>query len=314
PLTEERLVAHRLGQVEDDPVQVGAELQQLGEERAVPAADVDDRLAVAPLDGLEALDPCIRSLRHRPVEPRAVLRVLGEPRPEVGAEDVGEDGVSARVESLDSAVPDAAEEDGEIVPAAREQKRRCRCVAEDASFLLRKDAVAGERAEEAVECVLVGAGIACQLCHRPWSARKSLGNPELGDDSERAGCESPPQDVPDRFLRGDVAHPRAAATAAATSSTSSSVIVRQSSRHRPSRTTPITGGSAPRSLGASSSSTAQAKLGSSVSGRAPPPTRPTVASTSPPTSPASRCARARTFSTGSASIRRTGTSRTASSG
>src|SRR5213083_384407 len=64
------------------------------------------------------------------------------------------------------------------------------------------------------------------------------------------------------------AHPRAAATAAATSSSSSSRSVRQSSRQRPSRTTPITGGSASRSLGASSSSTAQAKLGSSVSGRA----------------------------------------------
>jgi hypothetical protein len=48
--------------------------------------------------------------------------VLGEPRPEVGAEDLREDGLSARVEPLDRPVPDAAEEDGEIVPAARKQE------------------------------------------------------------------------------------------------------------------------------------------------------------------------------------------------
>ena len=47
--------------------------------------------------------------------------------------------------------------------------------------------------------------------------------------------------------------------------------------------TPTTGGSVSRSWRASSSSTAQAKLGSSLSGSAPPPTRPTVSSTSPPT-------------------------------
>ena len=51
-----------------------------------------------------------------------------------------------------------------------------------------------------------------------------------------------------------------------------------------------------RSGTASDSSTAQAKLGSSASGRAPPPTRPTVSSTVPPTSDASRSARARTVS------------------
>ena len=60
-----------------------------------------------------------------------------------------------------------------------------------------------------------------------------------------------------------VAHLRAASTAAATSSASASVSVRQSSSVLPSRTTAITGGSPSRSFTASSSSTAQAKLGSS---------------------------------------------------
>ena len=54
---------------------------------------------------------------------------------------------------------------------------------------------------------------------------------------------------------------RHASTAAATSSASASVSVRQSSSVRPSRTTAITGGSCERSAQASSSSTAQAKLG-----------------------------------------------------
>ena len=47
--------------------------------------------------------------------------------------------------------------------------------------------------------------------------------------------------------------------------------MRQSSSRRPSRTTPTTGGSPSRSGAASDSSTAQAKLGSSASGSAPPP-------------------------------------------
>ena len=84
--------------------------------------------------------------------------------------------------------------------------------------------------------------------------------------------------------------------------------VRQSSRSFPSRTMPTTGGSPTRSGAASDSSSAHAKLGSSASGSAPPPTRATVSSTVPPTSAASRSARARTASASSRSIRSTGNS------
>src|SRR6476646_3747428 len=100
--------------------------------------------------------------------------------------------------------------------------------------------------------------------------------------------------------------------ASATSSISSSASVRQSSSVRPSRTSAITGGSQPRSFAASSSPTAQAKLGSSVSGSAPPPALATVSSTSPSTSSASRVARARTVSGDSRSMRTTGISSGAS--
>ena len=72
---------------------------------------------------------------------------------------------------------------------------------------------------------------------------------------------------------------RHAATAAATSSSSASASVRQSSRQLPSRTIADDRRLAVRSGAASSSSTAQAKLGSSASGSAPPPTRATVSST-----------------------------------
>ena len=146
-VVEERLVSRRLRQVEDDPAQVGVGLQQLGKERAVAAAYVDDGFAAAPLDRLQPLDPRVRSLRHRPVEPRPLLRMLGEPRPEVGAEDLGEDRLSACVEPLDRAVPHASEEHGEIVPAARQQELGRRGVAENASFLLGEDALARERTE-----------------------------------------------------------------------------------------------------------------------------------------------------------------------
>ena len=93
-------------------------------------------------------------------------------------------------------------------------------------------------------------------------------------------------------VAGGADRQRHACTAAATSTASASVSVRQSSSVRPSRTTAITGGSCARNEAASSSSTAQAKLGSSASGNAPPPTRATVSSTVPPVASASRAARA----------------------
>src|SRR5437868_6817719 len=132
--------------------------------------------------------------------------MLGEPCPEVAAEHVGEDGLSARVEPLDRAVPDASEEDGEIVPAARQQELGRRGVAEDAPFLLGEDALARERTEEPMKGVRVGAGFTCEVLDRPGSCGEGLWNPEAGDDPKRARRERATQNLPDRELGGDLAH------------------------------------------------------------------------------------------------------------
>ena len=50
PVAELGLVPHRLGEIEDDPAKLGTELDQLAEQRAVAAADVDDNFAVAPFE------------------------------------------------------------------------------------------------------------------------------------------------------------------------------------------------------------------------------------------------------------------------
>src|SRR5262249_12611453 len=288
--------------VEDDSAQARVELQQFDEEGAVPATHVDDGLPVTPLDAVEPLYPSVRPLRHRAVESRALHRMRGEPGPEVGAERVGEDRLTACVEPLDGAVPNAPEEDGEVVPTTRQQELGGGCVREDPRFFLGEDAVARQSAHETVESVRVGSSFAGEILDRPGSFGEGPGNAELGNDCEGPGRNGAPARATNRLPGRDLAHARAAETTAATSSTSASVSVRQSSKRRPSRTTPITGGSASRNRGASSSSTAQAKLGSSVSGSAPPPTRPTVASTSPRTSPANRWARARAGSARSATV------------
>src|SRR5207244_6587393 len=89
-VAEGRLVAHRLGQVEDDAPQLGAATDQLDEQRAVAAADVDDDLALAPLETREPLGGAGAFSRHRRVERRAVGGMLREPLPETGAEPVRE--------------------------------------------------------------------------------------------------------------------------------------------------------------------------------------------------------------------------------
>ena len=48
-------------------------LEQREEQRAVPAADVDDRLVAAPANRVEPVEPRLPPLLHRPVEGRAFL-------------------------------------------------------------------------------------------------------------------------------------------------------------------------------------------------------------------------------------------------
>jgi hypothetical protein len=61
-------------------------------------------------------------LRHRKVELLALAGVLGQPRPEVGAEEFREGRLAAGIELSDRAVPDTGEQRRELAPAARHQK------------------------------------------------------------------------------------------------------------------------------------------------------------------------------------------------
>src|SRR6476646_4044026 len=269
-------------------------LEEGTKERTVAAADVDDRLVATPLHSLEPLEPPLPPLRHRAIEGGPLLRVRREPRPELLAEHAREWRFAAHVQPANRCEPRAAEKAREVVPAVDREELRGRRVAEDARLLLGEDPVARERTQEPLQRVSVRARLRRELGDRPRPVREPAGDVELGDERERAGDERATERVPECGLRRTLAHARAARTAAAASSASASVSVRQSSRSRPSRTTPTTGGSPARSGSASDSSSAHAKLGSSASGNAPPPTRPTVSSTSPPVAAASRSARSRT--------------------
>ena len=294
PVAERRLVAHGLGEIEDDSAQARLPLEQRRQQGPVAATDVDHGLAIAPVDPVEPLHSLLLALLHRDVEERALVAVRGEPGPEVGPVELWPHRLARGVQRAGGLVPDTAEEVRERGPAAPEELCGDLGVPKDTRFLLGEDAVARERAQQPVERVRVGAALFGELGHGARAAGELLRDAQVGDDPERARDECTAKRVPEVGLGRAVAHPRAVVTAAATSSASASLSVRQSSRSRPSRTTPTTGGSPARSGAASSSSTAHAKLGSSASGSAPPPMRPTVSSTSPPVSSASRTARPRT--------------------
>src|SRR5439155_3747691 len=202
----------------------------------VPAPDVDDGLVAAPLELGEPPDPLLLALLHRRVERGALVGVLGEPRPEIDAEHAREDRLPVRLEPRRRAVKDTAEEVRKRAPARAEKLGGGR-VAEDARLFLCEDAVARERAEEAVQRVPLGASLARELADRPWARGERVGDAEVGHDAERSRGERAAQEVPELTLGRDLAHPRARTTAAATSSRSPSARVRQSSRQRPSRTT-----------------------------------------------------------------------------
>src|SRR5581483_11047142 len=145
---EDLLVADRLRHVEDDATETRHARRQLDEERAVAAADVDDGLARAPRKPCDPLDTPSLPVLHREVERLPLLRVLGEPAPEVAPERPRERGPhGARVEVADGAIPGSAEETGELARglAALQGARRVG-VGEHAGIGLGEDAVARERA------------------------------------------------------------------------------------------------------------------------------------------------------------------------
>ena len=76
PLAEGRFVSVDLRQVEDDAAELRPQLEQRLEQRAVAAADVDDRLVVAPVELGEPRRVALPPAGHRGVEDRAFCRML----------------------------------------------------------------------------------------------------------------------------------------------------------------------------------------------------------------------------------------------
>src|SRR5207244_3578773 len=113
-------------------------LQELEQQGAVAAADVDDRLVATPVDALEALEAALPALRHGAVEGGALVRMGGEPRPELRAEHTREGGRTATVEIDHRFEPATAEKLSEVVPAVRREELGDLRVPEDTRFFLRE--------------------------------------------------------------------------------------------------------------------------------------------------------------------------------
>ena len=150
---------------------------------------------------------------------------------------------------------------------------------EDAALLLREDAVARERAQQPVERVGVGAGLAGELLDRSGAFGEDVRDPSSAAIASARVVSAPrrrsqPIASGDRSLirgpRRPRPRPRRARRRRACGSRAAGD---RRGRCRPPAARPV------RSGAASSSSTAHAKLGSSASGSAPPPTRATVSST-----------------------------------
>jgi hypothetical protein len=125
--------------------------------------------------------------------------MLGEPRPEVGAELALERGLAARVEGGCGTVEDAAEEVRERAPAAAEELRRGR-VREDTWLGLCEHPVARERAEDAMEGVGVAACTRGELGDRARSGGERLGDAEVGGDCGSTCGQAAAQEVPEPRL------------------------------------------------------------------------------------------------------------------
>src|SRR5262249_8211770 len=162
---------------------------------AVAAADVDDRLVAVPLDGGEPCCAALLPLLHRVVEDRALARMLGEPRPEVGAELAPESVLAARVEGACGAEENASEELREGAVGAAAELRRGR-VREDTRLRLGEHPVARERAEDAMERVGVDAGSRGEVGDRAGPGRERLGDADVGGDRGGARRQAAAQEVP----------------------------------------------------------------------------------------------------------------------
>src|SRR5262249_7824264 len=107
---EQRLVAVGFRQIESDPAQPGPTTEQLGEQRAVAAADIDHDVAVVPLGLHKQLCTLVLPADHGAVEGAAFCRMCREPAPEIRAERAREARVPRGVRLAAGAVPAAAEQ------------------------------------------------------------------------------------------------------------------------------------------------------------------------------------------------------------
>jgi len=106
---------------------------------------------------------------------------------------------------------------GEVIPAVARQHLRGGRIAENAWHGLLKDAVARQRAQDAVQRVGVDAPLARELGAASRARRERPRHTQVGGEPQRAGNQRTPQRVPDHPLG---VHPRAAWTAAVASSSS----------------------------------------------------------------------------------------------
>ena len=233
--------------------------QQLGEQRAVAATYVDD--VSSPRHSSEAscstrwLAPsCIA--RSKKLVPRGAQRTTTRGRCRSRARKQSRPCVSR---------PATAWWNTSAEEPARSRSNRRLSTGSDAG-VLRKMPGSFSAKTPSLASARRGDG-ACRRRRRPLAPAQRqasavgehLGDPQLGDDPERARAKCAAQEVPQLRLGRGLAHARAARTAAARRRRSpSSDTVRQSRSSRPSRTTPTTGGSPRRSGVASSSSTAHA--------------------------------------------------------
>jgi hypothetical protein len=245
---------------------------------------VDDRLVAIPIERGKPLRPALVPVDHRDVERGALRWVLAEPGPEVGAERCGKRRpASDCVKLARCSVPSPTEEMRERALTRGTEELGDRSVPEHSGVGLLEHSVARERAQEPMQHVRVGADGFGQIAdgdrpvRAPATSRSATwararvtarreGNPRALTPASalmRAFVPRRPRLPPSRRGYGS---PAAAGRRGA----------------RPPRP-----GRLPQ-LGRELLLHRAGELGSSLSGSAPPPTRPTVSSTSPPTARASR--------------------------
>ena len=286
PVAEQALVAVGLGQVEHDSAQLGLAPEELDEQRAVATADVDDRLAVAPLELREPLGILLLPAGHREVEDRALVGMPASHDQKSCRTCPGScRAVASRRVEVATLRRRRRRTDARTRPAASEQAlARTRCCRKRPAPPRSKMPSLARARRTRCETIGVDAGLGASSTTRRGPSASASGDVEIGDDRERLRRHRAAQEVPEhgsgerslmgvrRDRGGDLFDLGVGERAA----------VEQHAGRRGRCAT--TGGSPSRSGSASSSSTAHAALGSSASGSAPPPTRATVSSTSPPTS------------------------------